>query len=81
MAALHCVRLGAIAQLGERLDRTQKVAGSSPASSTSNPRFSHKRPSTLAVDGDLERFADLPHTVVAESAQAVDQRSNRDALD
>jgi hypothetical protein len=35
----------------------------------------------LAVDGDLERFADLPHTVVAESAQAVDQRSNRDALD
>src|SRR3954465_4494084 len=27
--------LGAIAQLGERLDRTQEVAGSSPASSTS----------------------------------------------
>jgi hypothetical protein len=26
--------LGAIAQLGERLDRTQEVAGSSPASST-----------------------------------------------
>jgi hypothetical protein len=25
---------GAIAQLGERLDRTQEVAGSSPASST-----------------------------------------------
>jgi hypothetical protein len=31
---------GAIAQLGERLDRTQEVAGSSPASSThaQNPR-------------------------------------------
>jgi hypothetical protein len=28
------VHLGAIAQLGERLDRTQEVAGSSPASST-----------------------------------------------
>src|SRR5262245_50001307 len=32
--ALHCLPLGAIAQLGERLDRTQEVAGSSPASST-----------------------------------------------
>ena len=30
-------RLGAIAQLGERLDRTQEVAGSSPASSTLEP--------------------------------------------
>jgi hypothetical protein len=33
-ARLHFARLGAIAQLGERLDRTQEVAGSSPASST-----------------------------------------------
>jgi hypothetical protein len=30
---LHLARRGAIAQLGERLDRTQEVAGSSPASS------------------------------------------------
>ena len=30
-------RLGAIAQLGERLSGTQEVAGSSPASSTSEP--------------------------------------------
>jgi hypothetical protein len=30
----HLPPLGAIAQLGERLDRTQEVAGSSPASST-----------------------------------------------
>jgi hypothetical protein len=30
-------RSGAIAQLGERLDRTQEVAGSSPASSTCEP--------------------------------------------
>ena len=29
--------LGAIAQLGERLDRTQEVAGSSPASSMVEP--------------------------------------------
>jgi hypothetical protein len=28
---------GAIAQLGERLDRTQEVAGSSPASSIGSP--------------------------------------------
>ena len=32
-AALHFDSHGAIAQLGERLDRTQEVAGSSPASS------------------------------------------------
>ena len=31
---LHFPDRGAIAQLGERLDRTQEVAGSSPASST-----------------------------------------------
>src|SRR3954468_23957877 len=31
-----CAR-GAIAQLGERLDRTQEVGGSSPPSSTRNP--------------------------------------------
>src|SRR6266511_3472095 len=31
---LHFADRGAIAQLGERLDRTQEVAGSSPASST-----------------------------------------------
>src|SRR5712691_2938609 len=30
---LHFANRGAIAQLGERLDRTQEVAGSSPASS------------------------------------------------
>jgi hypothetical protein len=30
---LDCDPRGAIAQLGERLDRTQEVAGSSPASS------------------------------------------------
>jgi hypothetical protein len=30
---LHFADRGAIAQLGERLDRTQEVAGSSPASS------------------------------------------------
>ena len=35
-----CRRPGAIAQLGERLDRTQEVAGSSPASSmTKRPPF------------------------------------------
>ena len=38
---LHFRPLGAIAQLGERLDRTQEVAGSSPASSIAySSRFS-----------------------------------------
>ena len=32
-APLQCDRYGAIAQLGERLDRTQEVSGSSPLSS------------------------------------------------
>ena len=40
---LHFADRGAIAQLGERLDRTQEVAGSSPASSTqeapANPKI------------------------------------------
>src|SRR5262249_27115653 len=35
---LDCPERGAIAQLGERLDRTQEVAGSSPASSTPEPQ-------------------------------------------
>jgi hypothetical protein len=34
---LHFADRGAIAQLGERLDRTQEVAGSSPASSIKTP--------------------------------------------
>ncbi len=34
-AGLNCAPLGAIAQLGERLDRTQEVGGSSPPSSIS----------------------------------------------
>ena len=36
-ATLHSSSRGAIAQLGERLDRTQEVAGSSPASSIGEP--------------------------------------------
>jgi hypothetical protein len=35
--SLDCDPRGAIAQLGERLDRTQEVAGSSPASSIRKP--------------------------------------------
>src|SRR3954447_11219199 len=34
VARLHWMARGAIAQLGERLDRTQEVGGSSPPSST-----------------------------------------------
>jgi hypothetical protein len=42
-AKLHWRDRGAIAQLGERLDRTQEVAGSSPASSI------NKRPANRAL--------------------------------
>jgi hypothetical protein len=42
---LHCRPLGAIAQLGERLDRTQEVAGSSPASSIPDQAASPPPPS------------------------------------
>jgi hypothetical protein len=34
----------------------------------------------VAVDSDLERFAELTHAVVAESAEALDQRPDRNAL-
>lgn len=44
-------------------------------------RGAHEPSSASTVDGDFEGFADLVHAVVAESAQALDQRSNRDALD
>ena len=42
--------LGAIAQLGERLDRTQEVGGSSPPSSTS------RKPRTRGVFAFYRRF-------------------------
>jgi hypothetical protein len=42
-ARLHWIALGAIAQLGERLDRTQEVAGSSPASSIIEPAANRRR--------------------------------------
>ena len=37
--------------------------------------------SVVAVDGDFERFADFTHAVAAESAEALDERSDRNALD
>jgi hypothetical protein len=37
--------------------------------------------SALAGDGDVERVADLTHPFVAESADALDERPNRHALD
>src|SRR5215208_3949882 len=40
-APLPWTRDGAIAQLGERLDRTQEAAGSSPASSTAAGEGTH----------------------------------------
>jgi hypothetical protein len=43
---LHWADRGAIAQLGERLDRTQEVAGSSPASSI------HKGPAQGVIFSD-----------------------------
>jgi hypothetical protein len=37
--------------------------------------------SALAGDGDVERVADLTHPFVAESADALDERPDRHALD
>ena len=48
LTGAHFLSRGAIAQLGERLDRTQEVAGSSPASSTPGNAFS-MRVSGVAV--------------------------------
>ena len=81
-AALSSASHGAVAQLGERLDRTQEVAGSSPASSTikkarpSGPFLLGKRvlhgvssPGVLAtmIEFDLNgRKLALEETVVRE---------------
>src|SRR6476659_8262785 len=84
VAAAEC----AIARLG-----TQKHAPSSnpralPGILQSRRRSAHcaNRETRLgwsaaAVDGDLERLADLAHAHAAKSAQAFDQRSYRNALD
>jgi hypothetical protein len=37
--------------------------------------------SAFAGDGDLEGFADLQHPLVAEAAETLDQRRQRDALE
>ena len=37
--------------------------------------------SGFAGDGDLKGFANLTHSLIAESAKALDERSERDALD
>jgi hypothetical protein len=60
---------GAIAQLGERLDRTQEVAGSSPASSTSRIPF---------VYGQFVAEAARPHSLGANSRVPDGYISRRD---
>jgi hypothetical protein len=79
-AGLHCSLRGAIAQLGERLDRTQEVAGSSPASSIEEAletgpfsyRVPFRRPAEVAVwnesgtDGGLSETCG---TVIAMSRE------------
>src|SRR5436190_6887609 len=67
-------------------NRTQEVGGSSPPSSTfGSPPCAGIRcfraSSAVAVDGDLERRADLTHAVVAESAESLEERSEGNALD
>ena len=61
MHCLFAVRLwvpGAIAQLGERLDRTQEVGGSSPPSSTTEATFEppSTKPSRIAENIDVFDF-------------------------
>jgi integrase len=50
---------GAIAQLGERLDRTQEVAGSSPASSTAQNRCKSATPSAIGLHEARHTFASM----------------------
>src|SRR5439155_17901278 len=50
-AGLHLAFRGAIAQLGERLDRTQEVAGSSPASSIKQSACKSHVSRALALPG------------------------------
>src|ERR671914_808559 len=60
---------GAIAQLGERLDRTQEVAGSSPASSIGNrPQVGCFRVSCAVAPGEAGGGADRPACVFVHAA-------------
>jgi hypothetical protein len=77
---------GAIAQLGERLDRTQEVAGSSPASSIIPPvcrAFVVVLPAVAPDGSDLRRRlegGDLQGFPVGPSAWAGSRRSSIQAL-
>jgi hypothetical protein len=53
---LHFLDRGAIAQLGERLDRTQEVAGSSPASSMNKSPANKQAGHLAAAQGSLSFY-------------------------
>jgi hypothetical protein len=73
-----------LAMEGHSVPATDRPVGSSSAVRAVRVgpnRWTCTPSSGLAVDRDLERLADLTHAVVAESAEALDQRPDRDALD
>ena len=71
----NCVHL---ADMGARADALRRVLGR--AVRTEAWRTLAQR-SALAGDGDVQRVADLTHPFVAESADALDERPDRHALD
>src|SRR5829696_9179224 len=62
--ALPSMPLGAIAQLEERLDRTQEVAGSSPASSTRGACVDAEAGAARRLSGLWVDPAELAHSLV-----------------
>jgi hypothetical protein len=88
MNTARCSHLQLAATSRRRSLRTfnPKVAGSIPArpitdtAQTMHPVCRDAR-SGFAADGDLEGFANLTHSLIAESAEALDERSERYALD
>src|SRR5215213_12008624 len=63
-ATIGTARRGAIAQLGERLDRTQEVAGSSPASSIRLRRCWRRGSEQLVAGGELHAWTLLGAAVL-----------------
>jgi hypothetical protein len=72
--------LGAIAQLGERLDRTQEVAGSSPASSIASPAQAERLSGSLRDPSAMQEprsagalGAEFPYSLAARARYIASQ--------
>jgi hypothetical protein len=64
-----------------RATTTVSAQSSKTATTTMTLRRMASQYSATAIDGDLERFADLAHPLVAEPTETLGEDCDRDALD